>query len=91
MEMMNSAMNRQYISSEVRFYTVPELIEMLGWGEQTVLKMFNDPSFPAVDFGRQKVVEAHALINYFSTRRSKDTDRYWSRKGKVNVKARKQG
>ena len=89
MEMINNAINRQYISSEVKFYTIPDLIEMLGWSEITVQKMFNDPSFPAVDFGRQKVVEAHALINYFSTRRSKNTDRYWSRKGKSNAKIRK--
>jgi hypothetical protein len=86
--MMSNSMSRQYISSEVRFYTITELAEMLGWGEMTVQKMFNDPSFPAVDFGKQKVVEAHALINYFSTRRSKETDRHWRKKGKANVKQR---
>lgn len=85
---MNNSISRQYISSEVRFYTIPELVEMLGWGELTVQKMFNDPAFPSVDFGKQKVVESHALINYFSTRRSKDTDRYWRKKGKANGKQR---
>lgn len=86
--LMNSSAGRQYISSEVRFYTIPELVEMLGWGENTVQNMFNDPNFPSVDFGKHKVIEAHALINYFSVRRSKNTDRHWRRKGKANVKQR---
>ena len=45
---------------------------MTHWSEATVQKMFNDPHFPAADFGRNKIVEAHALISYFSERRSKD-------------------
>lgn len=81
MEATNRQVYRRYISSEVRFYTVADLMEMLGWGEKTVQKLFNDPKFPSTDFGKQKVVEAHALIEYFSTKHSKDTDRYWNGKG----------
>ena len=70
-------LNKRYISSEVRFYTIQELQEMLGWGEKTIQKLFNDPKFPAADFGKTKVVEAHALIEYFSRRHEKDRDRHW--------------
>lgn len=79
-----NAVSRRYISSEVRFYTVADLMELLGWGEATVQKMFNDPKFPATDFGKQKVVEAHALIEYFSVRHTKRTDRHWNGKGLQN-------
>ena len=65
------------LCDEVRFYTINELIPMLGWSLATVQKLFNDPKFPAVDFGKNKVVEKHALIGYFSVRREKRYDNYW--------------
>ena len=68
-----------YLSSEVRFYGVAELMDMLGWSKHTVLKLFGDPEFPAVDFGKRKVVESHALIEYFSRRRIRDEEPYWRR------------
>ena len=68
-----------YLSSEVRFYGVAELMDMLGWSKHTVLKLFGDPEFPAVDFGKRKVVESHALIEYFSRRRIRDEEPYWCR------------
>ena len=67
-----------YLSSEVKFYTVDELKELLGWSRDTVLKLFKDPKFPSSDFGREKVVEAHALIEYFSKKHTKELDRYWN-------------
>lgn len=63
---MDERQKQTYISSEVKFYTISDLKEMLGWSENTVQKLFNDPKFPSSDFGRIKVVEAHALIDYFS-------------------------
>ena len=69
--------NKTYVSSEVRFYTVKDLREMLGWSMNTVLKLFNDPEFPSSDLGKTKVVEAHALINYFSKRHERDNEKYW--------------
>ena len=63
---------QRYISSEVRFYTIEELRKLLGWSEMTVQKLFNDPSFPSADYGKSKIVEAHALIDYFSVRRSRE-------------------
>lgn len=71
-------LDRQYLSSEVRFYTIADLTKMLGWSETTVQRMFNDPKFPAADFGRNKVVEAHALIDYFSRRHERARDRHWA-------------
>lgn len=68
---------KMYISSDVRFYTIGELMEMLGWSETTVQRLFNDPKFPASNYGRGKVVEAHALIDYFSRRHDKDREPYW--------------
>ena len=65
------------VSSDVRFYTISDMKEMLGWSEMTVQKLFNDPNFPAADFGKNKVVEAHALIDYFSVRHEKERERYW--------------
>lgn len=68
---------KMYISSDVRFYTIGELMEMLGWSETTVQRLFNDPKFPASNYGRGKVVEAHALIDFFSRRHDKDREPYW--------------
>lgn len=65
------------LSCEVKFYSIADIQKMTGWSEKTVQKLFNDPEFPATDLGRNKLVEAHALINYFSKRRSKNTNRYW--------------
>lgn len=71
MNLDTAAMIPQYISSEVRFYNVQDMMEMSGWSENVIHKLFNDPEFPVADFGRAKIVEAHALINYFSVRRTK--------------------
>ena len=77
MDITDLAIDKPYLSSEVRFYTISDLTQMLGWSHGTVEKLFNDPKFPAADFGRQKVVEAHALIDYFSKRHEKARDRFW--------------
>ena len=64
-------------TQDVKFFTIGDLVTLLGWSEATVQKLFNDPKFPSVDFGKQKVVEKHALIRYFSVRREKKYDNYW--------------
>lgn len=74
---MDERQKKTYISSEVKFYTISDLKNMLGWSENTVQKLFNDPKFPSSDFGRIKVVEAHALIDYFSKKHLKQNDGYW--------------
>ena len=76
--LINNKGEQFYISSEVRFYSCEDLQKMLGWSESTVSKLFNDPKFPSADFGRRKVVEAHALIDYFSKKHLKRYDSYWT-------------
>lgn len=66
-----------YISSEVRFYSVKDLQEMTGWSHATVEKLFSDPKFPSSNFGRRQVIEAHALIEYFSVKHERERDRFW--------------
>lgn len=77
---MNMAFDKtgQAISSEVKFYTIADLVTMLHWSENTVQKLFNDPKFPSSDFGKTKVVEAHALIEYFSKKHIKENDGFWN-------------
>lgn len=77
MSSMDERQKRIYVSSDVKFYTISDLKEMLGWSENTVQKLFNDTKFPSSDFGRIKVVEAHALIDYFSKKHIKQNDGYW--------------
>lgn len=77
MSSIDERQKRIYVSSDVKFYTISDLKQMLGWSENTVQKLFNDPKFPSSDFGRIKVVEAHALIDYFSKKHIKQNDGYW--------------
>ena len=88
MEFQNE-LKKQAISSEVRFYKVEDIIKMTGWSENVVHKLFNDPAFPSADFGRAKVIESHALIEYFSKKRSKESEKHWVRGGKyADIKKR---
>ena len=66
--------NRLPISSEVRFYTISDVMELTSWSKKVVLGLFNEPEFPASNLGKAKVVEAHALIEYFSTRRDREKE-----------------
>ena len=51
--MENTNIRKLYVASEVRFYTIADLQKMLGWSENVVQKLFNDPKFPAADFGKR--------------------------------------
>ena len=77
---------RIYVSSDIQFYTIEKLIEMLGWSEATVQKLFNAPDFPSVDYGKTKVVENQALIEYFSKKRLKQSEPYWRIENKIREK-----
>ena len=68
---------RTYISSEPRFYKIKDIQEMTGWSENTVQKLFNDPDFPSLDYGKAKLVEAHALIAFLSVKHERDREPYW--------------
>ena len=71
------ALDRLSISSEVRLYSIDDFVEMSGWSVKTVQKMFNDPDFPSLDYGKAKLVEAHALIAFFSVKHEKELEPYW--------------
>ena len=48
------------------FIGVEDLVEMTGWGRNTVNKLFDEPDFPCCDFGKEKKAEIHAVLQYFS-------------------------
>ena len=62
---------------DVGFFTVYDISLLTGWSYSTVQKLFNDPEFPAADYGKHKVVEKHALIKYFAVRHEKKNEAYW--------------
>ena len=72
-----SSLGKIYVSSEVILYSIEDIRLMSGWSETTVQILFNDPKFPAIDYGKRKLVENHALMQYFSIRREKARDTYW--------------
>ena len=63
-----STIGRIYVSSEVIMYSIADIIEMTGWSEMTVQKLFNDPKFPSANYGkkqRQERLTAKTLILSF--------------------------
>ena len=72
-----SDLGKIYVSSEVILYSIEDIVNMTRWSYTTVQKLFNDPSFPSADYGKSKIVEAHALIDFFSTKHTKARERYW--------------
>ena len=68
MDMQMNMSNKGFISSEVRFYTVDDIMELTGWGKKKVLMLFKDPEFPSANYGKRMLVEAHALIDFFSVK-----------------------
>lgn len=87
--LMNNSMERRYMPGGAIFYTIEDVMKLTGWGEKTIQKLFNDPNFPAADYGNGWRIEAEALKKFFSVRHVKKHERHWNGKGKVNVKARK--
>ena len=87
---MNSQleMTNNRITSEVRFYTVSEVMCLTGWSEAIILRLFNDPEFPSSDYGKSKIVEEHALVEFFSKKRSRADSHYW-KKGDLKNELRK--
>ena len=72
-----SSLGKIYVSSEVILYSISDLVEMTGWSHGTIEKLFNDPSFPSIDYGKRKLVENHALMQFLSVRREKARNNFW--------------
>lgn len=54
------------------FYTIKDIARLTGWSLPTVQKVFERPDFPALDFGRSKLVKKAAFEEWASKRHSKD-------------------
>lgn len=87
---MATALDRLRVSSEVRLYSIDDFVEMSGWSRKTVMTMFNDPAFPSMDYGKAKLVEAHALIAFLSIKHEKEREPYWIKLERLRNK-RKEG
>lgn len=66
-------------SIDLKFYTQKDVERMTGLSMQTIQKLFNDPEFPACNYGKSFVVEANALMGFFAQRRDKHDSRYWKK------------
>lgn len=65
-----------YISGEVILYSIRDISQKTGVAYGSISRMFDAPGFASIDFGRQKLVENHALMKFFSVRRDKETRIY---------------
>ena len=83
-----SELGKIYVSSEVIMYSIKDIAEMTGWSHNTVEKLFNDPSFPSIDYGKTKIVENHALMQFLSVRREKARNPYWRKVMEQNRRKR---
>ena len=72
-----SDLEKIYVSSEVILYSIEDMVKMTRWSYTTVEKLFNDPMFPAIDYGKRKLVENHALMQFLSVRREKAKNKLW--------------
>jgi hypothetical protein len=64
-----------YVSGEVILYSAHDLARMTGWSLGTIYRLFDDPDIPVIDYGKGKLVENHALMQFFSSRRD-EVNRY---------------
>ena len=67
----------QYLSSEAVFYSIEDVMKMTGWSKKVVQRLFNTQGFPYTNFGKKKLVEAHALVAYFSVSRLREDESCW--------------
>ena len=70
-----SKYRKLYVSGEVILYSAHDLARMTGWSLGTIYRLFDDPEIPIIDYGRGKLVENHALMQFFSLRRD-EVNRY---------------
>ena len=59
-------------SKALNFLTIKDVADATGWSLGTVRQLFNRPDFPSCDFGKEKIVEIHAALNYFSVPRRRE-------------------
>lgn len=71
-DMITSVTELSGVIDTVKFLTVKDVAELTGWNVTTVRNLFNIEDFPSCDYGREKVVEIHALVAYFSVPRRRE-------------------
>lgn len=69
--LVENLMKIEDLSKALKFLTIKDIVKATGWSVITVQQLFNRPDFPSCDFGREKVVEIHAALQYFSVPRRK--------------------
>lgn len=80
-----------YYSTEVSFFTKEMIQELSGWTEDEVRMLFYDRRFPSADYGRNPVVEVHALIQFFAKKEMvmKRLQKWWDDHGETITYLRK--
>ena len=78
--------------SEAQIAEMKEMIqELSGWTEDEVRMLFYDRRFPSADYGRNPVVEVHALIQFFAKKEMvmKRLQKWWDDHGETITYLRK--
>lgn len=71
-QLVENLMKIEEMSKALKFLTIKDVVAATGWSFPTVRDLFNRPDFPSCDFGKEKVVEIHAALKYFSVPRRRD-------------------
>lgn len=59
-------------SKMLNFITISQFAEIRGCSIKVAQDMFNEPTFPSEDYGKNKVVELQALKKWYMVKRSKN-------------------
>lgn len=54
----------EQLKGAMKFMTIKDVMELTGYSEPTVQKLFNRPDFPAWEIGKNKLVFAPAFYEY---------------------------
>lgn len=74
-EMLEKIKKLEDKSRLLNFVTIEQLAKARNCSIKTAQDIFNDKALPVEEYGKQKVVEINALINWYQQRRSrKDSD-----------------
>lgn len=52
--------------NSLNLLTIKDVVEISGWSEETVRKLFRKEDFPSINYGKKKLVVADALKEYLS-------------------------
>lgn len=52
--------------NSLNLLTIKDVVEISGWSEETVRKLFRKDDFPSITYGKKKLVVTDALKEYLS-------------------------